>query len=153
MTLVRPSTYEDVEYIEKHMRVEDVEECYAGGVRPYNALYTGVCISDVCHTLIDPKTGNPGAMLGINPTAYTGVGNIWLLGTPAIEQNAITFLRHSKPWLAEQEKACGYDALFNYTHVNNRVHHRWLKWLGFVFLRKIELTHNNSFYEFVKLGG
>ncbi|MCW2286634.1 hypothetical protein M2323_004520 [Rhodoblastus acidophilus] len=46
-----------------------------------------------------------------------------------------------------------YDCLGNWTHVDNVVHHRWLKWLGFKFINKVELTPGNHFYEFARLKG
>ena len=60
-----------------------------------------------------------------------------------------SFLRHSRPLLTQL--FADYDALYNYTYERNTVHHNWLRWLGFVFLRRVELTPNNFFYEFVKV--
>lgn len=153
MNLVRPSTIEDVEFTFLNMRQEDVDECLAAKVEPLDALLFGLKFGDVCYTLLDPKTGNPGAMLGVCPSGDPSFGKIWLLGTHAIESNSVTFLRNSKPTLRRLFDEGGYAALGNYTHADNHLHHRWLKWLGFKFLRKVELRPQNYFYEFIKLGG
>lgn len=152
MNLIRPSTIEDVEYTFLHMRQEDVNECLAGKVEPLDALLFGLNQGKVCYTLIDPKTGNPAGMVGVCDSMHD-LGYIWLLGTDAIERNSVAFLRNSKPTLGRLFDETGYKALGNFTHAKNELHHRWLKWLGFTFLRKVELTPNNHFYEFVKLGG
>lgn len=79
---------------------------------------------------------------------------IWLLGTDAIEQNAIPFAKQSKPILDYMFKETQSKGFYNYTWVGNTLHHKWLKWLGFSFLRKVNLgPHNEEFFEFVKLRG
>lgn len=149
-SFVRPSTEADVEYLSEHMRKEDVEEVVAGGFSPLLALRYGLDNSRPCLTGIDPTTGHPGLMAGSTPcSTFDGFGRVWLLGTPAIEENTITFLRHSKHLLGVL--FADYTALYNYTYERNVVHHNWLRWLGFSFLRRVELTPNNHFYEFVKV--
>jgi hypothetical protein len=78
---------------------------------------------------------------------HPGFGRVWLLGTNDIERYPKTFLRHG----AEVRDMLfdGYCGLYNYTYENNSLHHKWLKWMGFTFLRRVELTPNNFFYEFV----
>lgn len=149
-SLVRPSTQTDVEYLSDNLRKEDVEEVVAGGFTPLLALNYGLQHSKPCLTGIDPITGQPVLMAGSTPcTTFEGFGRVWMLGTPAIEKNTVTFLRHSKQMLAQL--FADYTALYNYTYDLNTVHHHWLRWLGFTFLRRVELTPNNYFYEFVKV--
>jgi hypothetical protein len=50
-------------------------------------------------------------------------------------------------------KECGAEYVYNYTYAKNTVHHRWLKWLGFTFLRKVNLgPEGKPFIEFAKIG-
>lgn len=152
MELIRSSSMEDVEYLSKHLRVEDVEEVEALNVTPFDALAIGLRHSTVCFTIIDPKTGLPCAMAGIAPAPHNpDLGVIWLLGTVAIEQNTVTFLRRSRPVMEALFQETPYKAVYNYTHANNIVHHRWLKWLGFVFLRKVTFGDHHQFYEVIKI--
>ncbi len=149
-TLVRASVFEDVEYLSENLRAEDVEEVMAIGQTPFDALSHGFIHSNPCLTLIDPHTNNPGAILGVCGSGYPNMGIIWLLGTPAIEKNTVKFLRGSKQVMQEVEQAAPYEAFYNYTHANNTVHHRWLKWLGFKFTRKVTMN-GHEFYEVIKL--
>lgn len=148
----RPPTREDCELIAANMRLEDIMECACLWHTPLDALLLGFEHSDVCYTLVDPE-GEPVAMLGVvaSPT-YENFGSIWLLGTPGIEKFSYRFLRHSKKVLNEFYDETGYDAMYNYTHKDNVVHHKWLQWLGFTFLRRVNFG-NSGFIEFVRLKG
>ncbi len=144
----RTSIRSDIDYLLAHMRPEDVAECLGGGSSPNEALAYGFMASTRCLTLIEPGNGAPAAMLGVTPSEYDCAGKIWLLGTSAIERYPMTFLRHSREVLGQLYGR--YTLLYNFTFVENEMHHRWLKWLGFVFLRKVELTPDKFFYEFVR---
>lgn len=153
MNLVRPSTLEDCRFVADNMRTEDIAESWAASrLSPYDALCLSRNSSPVCLTLIEPDTGNPAALLGVNVEADPMFGAIWLLGTPAIERFPITFLRHCKPMLSQLYDETRCEAFYNYTHKPNSVHHRWLKWLGFIFIREV-IINDESFYEFVRLRG
>lgn len=74
-------------------------------------------------------------ILGVVPVGLSG-GAIALSGTPLLEQKRTCFLRGTLDVLAELEKS--YDTLFNVCDARNTVHHRWLKWAGFKFIRRID---------------
>lgn len=149
---VRPSIESDVAFIADHMRVEDVEEVRAAGSDPLNSLTFGLHHSKPCLTLLN-GAGTPIAMCGVAPGAYPNSGAIWLLGTQGIEDSSITFLRYSKQALELMFDQSGAEFTYNYTYAENHLHHRWLKWLGFTFLRRVSLgPEGKPFYEFVKLG-
>lgn len=153
MQYIRPSIQEDVDFLSTRLRDEDVEEVTASGNVPFNALAHGLEVSDPCYTLID-REETPVGMLGICKGSFKNSGIIWLLGSKGIESNSITFLRHSKPVLTEFYERTGYDFFYNYTYVKNELHHKWLRWLGFTFLRTITMpTTGKEFIEFVKLRG
>lgn len=148
---VRPSVASDVAYIADHMRAKDIEEVEACGHTAYQALALGLDRSDPCYTLQDFE-GTPIAMCGVTPSWVQGSGMIWMLGTPGIEECRITFLKYSRPALEMLYEQSGCDLLFNYTYAENTVHHEWLKWLGFSFLRKVEMPpQGRHFYEFARL--
>ncbi len=151
MSNYRASTLEDCLYVAKHMRQADKDECLAGGLDPYLALVIGLNNSHLCITLVTPD-GEPVAMLGVRDSKYKGVGMVWMLGTDAIEKHSIKFLRGSKPVLDLLFEQTGYQALYNFSHSANTVHHKWLKWLGFTFLREIKRPpYDSTFLEFVRL--
>ena len=64
-------------------------------------------------------------------TAIFGISNglIWLVGTDAITKHPITFFRTSKQIFHELTK--GHNYLHNYVDARNKLHLRWLKWIGF----------------------
>jgi hypothetical protein len=80
-----------------------------------------------------------------------GAGSIWLLATDDIEKYQITFLRHSKKVLKELQQ--DYLALHNYVDARNSLHIKWLKWMGFTFINKLDRfgVEQRPFYEFVRI--
>ncbi|WP_316172971.1 hypothetical protein [Bradyrhizobium sp. SZCCHNRI2049] len=153
--LMRPPTLDDVEFIANHMRKADVEECAASGFTPLGALLQSIDLSIVCKCAIAPDTGQPGFVMGVCPsTLGPSWGAIWLLGTDDIKRHRVLFLRHSREVLASLYEETGKEVFYNYTFIENSVHHEWLRWLGFKFLRKVSLPpHGQQFIEFVKLKG
>ena len=133
------------------MRSEDVLEAYAAsGHGPLQALDTGLELSDPCFTAWEG--GVPLAIFGTVPTVIGGrrFGTVWLLGTDRIRELPIPFLHQSKSWLARISQGC--DMVGNVMDARNKVHERWLWWLGFHFvcLHK-EYGHLRlPFKEFVK---
>lgn len=150
----RPATLSDLKLVAENMREEDIEEAGAFLLSPLDALTQGFHNSQVCYTLISPE-GEPGAILGVTPNeVYPSFGLIWMLGTPVIEKYPMTFLRNTKSAVGILFDQTGYDAFFNYTYASNTVHHKWLKWSGFTFLRKVTLPPlDKEFYEFITLRG
>lgn len=149
---VRSATAEDVEFVAAHMRRQDADEAGALGFSPLHALRMSRDNSIVSYTLTEPD-GTPGAVLGVTPGSFGPQwGAVWLLGTPSIEKFPMTFLRHSKGVLDALFERTGKEGLYNFTHEANEVHHKWLRWLGFRFLRKVSLPpFDETFIEFAKL--
>lgn len=66
-----------------------------------------------CH---DPKIGSP-----------------WLVASERYKAHSVQFLRECRDYLALA--AHGLSLLTNCTDARNTVHHRWLKWCGFEFIK------------------
>lgn len=134
-TQVLASVLEDALYIADNLRPADAKEIEAmvGSDDYKESLIEGFYYS------VQPMTlhvdGKPAAMFGVVP-AQEGEGCVWLLGTPAIEEVPLSFLRKSKPHLAQLME--DYDFLFNYAHKENHLHLKWLKWLGFDISEPVE---------------
>lgn len=147
----RFSRHTDMRHIIDNMRKEDIDELIASGTTPQDAIYDGYYKSHPCLTVIDPKSGEPGVMMGVVRRGF-GLDLIWLLGTDSIEHNAVGFAKQSRPILKYLYYTTGSLGFYNYTHHANTLHHKWLKWLGFKFIRKVQLGPNGEdFYEFVRL--
>ena len=67
------------------------------------------------------------------------------------ERDKRTFLRRSKVELDKiiQE----YPVLFNVVDARNKIHVRWLQWMGFTFIKKHSEygPEGRLFYEFVRI--
>ena len=138
--------------IATNMRQEDLNEIQAMGVPdPHEALRKGMVHSKPeCYTA--SVKGVPIAMFGVVPfDDDPKFGSIWLLGTDRIKTEVpISFLKKSRkvlPTLIEP-----YEMVCNVVDKRNEVHIKWIKWLGFSFIREtICGPENRPFYEFARL--
>jgi len=154
MQFYRPASRDDVDYVIQNMREEDQAECVASGYTPSEALSLSHENSIVSYTLLTPE-GIPAAIAGVSEGSYgPSFGLIWMLGTDDIRKHKIYALRRCKPFLQTLYDELGADAFYNYTYAENRLHHAWLRWLGFKFLRQIDMPPTGQpFIEFVRLRG
>lgn len=152
MQLHRPANWDDLYYVVDHMREGDQDECRAGGYTPLDALSLSYDNAIVAYTLLTPDN-IPAAILGVGESALgPQFGSIWMLGTEDIARHKITFLRRCKPFINDLFNETGKECFYNYTYSENRLHHAWLKWLGFKFIREVPLPpYGHSFIEFVRL--
>lgn len=148
---VRNSHKDDIDYLSENLREQDVQELYAqGGLTPKIALGLSMVLAKRCKTICDP-TGTPIGVFGVSDTHTVGLGSIWMMATPDLLKHQRQFLRECREGISEISK--GYSCVFNYTDARNTVHHRWLKWCGFTFIKEHENFGQDSepFYEFVKI--
>lgn len=147
-TLTR-STGFDAEELDKLVRDADRREFEEMTALPFvKMVKIGILMSDKVFTLrhID---GTLGGILGVSPIADR-VGIVWMACTDTIEKRPTVFLRNSKEVLEVLME--GYDMIHNVVDERNTVHMKWLKWLGFDFIRKT--THGPKqvpVWEFAKL--
>lgn len=126
-----PARASHVRVIAARMRQADRDEVAASSGRsPLAALSYSFRRSAICMTgLID---GRPEVMFGVaDLNILAGVGSPWLLGTDAVEENAVAFLRGSVEWRGQLLQR--YQVLRNFVDVRNVASVRWLGWLGFQF--------------------
>lgn len=141
----------DLEFLGENLRDEDIREIYAhSGLEPHVALEYTFGLSRHCKTIFGP-TGEPIGIYGTNDTSTEGLGAIWMMATPSFLQHQRQFIRECREGILEISR--GYSCVFNCTDARNTVHHRWLKWCGFTFIKEHENYGKNGepFYEFVKI--
>ena len=139
---------EDARYISANLRQADRLECEAlTGAPPEIILPQLVGKPGVITWEVD---GVPVLMGGVDPS-IPKVGVAWMTTTNDIIKHRYKFLRLCRPMLAKLHK--DYPILTNMVDARNTLHIRWLKWLGFVFTRKIEKwgAHGVPFIEFARL--
>ena len=150
---VRLSEPEDCAYIAERMRQEDVDEVRASsGDCPMTAMTKGFAASYPPLTVVKNHT-IPVAMFGSVPDYTGGVSKcvIWLLGTDEIWDIRFQFLRESAMWVDAISR--DYEFAYNLIDKRNKLHIRWLKWLGFKFVREIP-NHGHEglpFLEFARI--
>ena len=137
----------DIRYLADNLRDEDTAELFAAsGKSNWKVLQEGLSASDIVKVGLFDNV--PFVIWGTVP-ANTGA-SIWMVGTDGIVQHRREFLRRSKALRDELHAA--HPLLWNYADVRNTVHHRWLQWLDFKFIRKVNYGYENRpFYEFGRL--
>lgn len=144
--LARP-TPEDIEHIGSNLRAADLRE--ASTVKPELGP-VGVlqyCVDESDKAYCVRKDGSPVVVFGSKDTEdFLGIGakaaDIWLLGTDEVTLNKVSFLKLSRKFV--EDLARPYDYLWNVVDSRNRLHLRWLRWLGFTF----PFTHEINGVEF-----
>jgi hypothetical protein len=146
----RPTELADVEYLSKNLSKKDQDELWASlGMENYAALSWSFFASKECNTIIMPDNSVAGIFGISNPSK--GVGCPWLMGTNRIPEITIPFLKQSRKWVEKQNNK--YPLLMNYVDERNDVAIKWLSFLGFTFIKRIE-EHGHGkvpFYQFVRI--
>ncbi len=148
----RAARWEDVPALAADMRDADVAEVQAyAAVDPATAIGIGLR-AGVTNVICLPDD-TPVAVYGVTPApaGYAPAGCVWMLATNEFRRLHRPFLRQCRDGL--REIGAGHPALFNFTDARNEVHHRWLKWLGFSFIKRHEAfgAEQRPFLEFVRI--
>ena len=149
----RKSKLKDILEVAKNMRAADVAEVHAAsGREPKEVLLQCFFEGRPCMTICDTND-TPVAMWGVVPVNEM-VGGIWLLGTDALVEDAKTrlrFLRSAKDFVDQVQSA--YPVLANCVDARNKVHIRWLRWMGFTIIKEHPNygAEGRAFLEFVRM--
>ena len=145
----RPSTFPDCRDLAPRMRSQDAKEVMASsGFKPYQALTESFRVSSECYTIIH-EDGEIVGMFGVADCGH--FGSPWLLGSDKLPETKRVMLPVSAKWV--EEKNNQYPLLLNYVHADNTVSMKWLKALGFKFI-KLDTEHGvgkEPFYQFVRI--
>lgn len=151
MGYVRAYTPGDAQELAPLLRAADLRELRASTDRPVvEVLEEGAELSVPSCTILD-DSGTVAGMFGVVP--YYDFGKVWLLGSDALVRPPLSrqFMKECKTWLAAMETK--YPALGNVIDARNTVHVKWLRWMGFTFIRTIPDygVEKRPFLEFIKL--
>ena len=78
-------------------------------------------------------------------------GVIWFLSSEVMfKKNRIQFIKNSKIWVEKLFR--DYEILWNVVDSRNKIHIRWLKWMGFRFIADIPEygAEKRMFHQFVR---
>jgi len=139
----------DIDIIALNIREADLMEIEASGTKdPRDALQNAYDIcGPECFTIVMDEL--PIAMFGTAKVELIPeFASIWLLGTDDITNTApISFLRIVKKVFKHVIEP--YEMVFNVMDKRNEFSIRFVKWLGFSFIREIPYGPNSvPFYEF-----
>lgn len=134
---IRPATREDAVYIASNLRSQDRDEVVA---------LTGLDPRAVIPAYVDEgREVQVGGIVGKEPVIIFGADPIfmeesaaviWMLSTPVLYDYPVEFVTASrKIW---DDYHARYELLTNFTDARNTRHHKWLKWLGAHFIRRVD---------------
>lgn len=128
--LVLKSTEDHAKVLSKILRQADLRETHALGIsNPFKALCKG--IHNECYTVWNKELDKPIAMFGVGPSVYEEHGCVWMMGSDHLVNIRNEFLRHCREWL--DVLLSKYSMVHNIIDTRNKVHIKWLEYLGFTF--------------------
>ena len=143
--------YKDTDFAEvaNNMSEADrLEVSLSHGYTAHEALIRACSNSVETNTMV----GSQGELLGMFGLCYVDdlVGSPWMLSTGKLADYYIKFLRQSRQWVLDANDQ--RNVMFNYFHAENKNAIKWLGFLGFSFIRKLNYGVGNApFYEFVRI--
>lgn len=147
MATVRAYRKGDEIELAPRLRAADLMEIDASSsLAPVDCLREGGEKSAPSCTIID-EHDTPLAMFGVSDG-----GRVWLLGSDALVSGKT--LRQFISQCRRYVDAIPNDPpLWNYIDARNEVHIRWLRWMGFTFIRFIPAhgPQGRAFYEFRRI--
>ncbi len=149
-TFVRNATPADALDIAHRLRPEDRAEAIAAtGGDPRFLL--PLAVQGGREVLVAGLQSNnrPEILFGVDPIpGVARAGLIWLLSTPEIYDHPVEFVMRTRELLDGFHER--YDLLTNFMDERNTRHLKWLKWMGFKLIRRVECfgAQNLPFIEF-----
>lgn len=143
--LFRPGDLEGITF-----RAEDeAESLAASGVSCRDAIHEAHQRGAAIFTAETPE--RPIAFFGVSAGLIPQAASVWLLGSEALFSYRRELVSLPRGVLHGFHRS--YPLLFNYVDARNTAHIRWLRHLGFSFLRRIESygVGGLPFYEFARL--
>lgn len=146
MGFVRAYRRGDEHELAPRLRAADLREIelFGPGRDPVEVLREGAVHSVPSCTIVGNR-GHLAGMFGVVPHDH-GFGKIWLLGTDELVSHPLKkqFIQEVPAYLSQLMPL--YSALGNVIDARNTVHIKWLRRLGFTFIRR-----EPTYLEFIKL--
>jgi hypothetical protein len=137
VSIFRPATHREVEWIASRLRPEDRREIETVSGRSPEAVLPEVFSStDHVFTIRAKRTDEPACLFGITPGA-DATAAIWLVATPEVRSVGRALLTEAHYWLR------GWAELYTLINVvdsRNDLHLEWLETMGFLFGEPVEIN-------------
>lgn len=147
--VVRQATLDDAIKIAPMLREQDRREVLAAsGEMPEAVLPRsfGDIAADGDVIFAETTDGDPILIAGVRET-QPRIGAIWMIGTPLLEDYAFRYARSARRKTNEWHKR--WPLLWNMAWADNDLHVRWLQFMGFTLLRRVE-HRGHTFIEFAR---
>ena len=148
MIEIREATMADAFYVSQNLRDEDRNELAGLGHSPFQVILGYIfCEDTFCFT------NHKGELAGVGGFIPDGHGNayVWVICTRAIESMGKTWLRRCRQELEKRANPY-YNMLYALCDSRNKLHHRFLKHMGFQALRAVpQAPYHIPYLEVVKL--
>ncbi|TPI67597.1 hypothetical protein FJ420_01945 [Mesorhizobium sp. B3-1-3] len=151
MITIRRAKEADAVFLAPRLRAADRDEIQAAlGMTPEAALplFTN---GNYVWAGVEPN-GEPFGLFGIDPVnGNPHLGIVWMVSTPAILKYRRDLLTMTPKWLKRLHRV--RPLLGNHIDARNTLHIRWLRRMGFSFLRTHEEfgVEKRPFHEFARL--
>lgn len=130
---VVPAREEWALYIGLHLRDQDFHELFgANGGSPWESVMDSFYSSAKCYCVLT-REWEPIAIFGVAEGADYGIP--WMVGTDKLKEHRRDFIRGCLHWIKYLQK--DYDVLMNFVDKRNTVSRRWLRAMGFVFIKDV----------------
>ena len=146
---LRKANLQDLRYVADNMRdVDKLEALYQTGQEPRQALQLSYMCSNVNMAIADDNDQH----IGLCGVVSGGV--IWMVATDKLFENKkyrIQLIRKGRKWVEGLLKK--YKVLYNFVYAENDSAIKWLKSLGFTFIKYHEEygIQGKPFYEFLRI--
>jgi hypothetical protein len=131
------------------MRLQDANEVQAShGWSPLEALQESYKGSYECNSIIH-EDGSVVGMFGVSDQGIFAMP--WLLGADKMLDTRVEFIPQAIEWV--NRMSTQHPLMFNFVHAENTVSLKWLKSLGFEFIREIKDygVGKQPFIQFVRI--
>lgn len=146
--VIRPATREDARQIAPLLRDKDVKEIeVASGYPPEVALLFAFDAAGSEIVVAQTASSREPILIGGVCPSHPKAATIWMVGTPLLEQYALPSVREARRWIDRWHRR--YPLLWNQALESNELHVRWLRLLGFNFIRRLD-RGGSTFIEFAK---
>lgn len=149
MLTARPLRYPDD--LRTAFRPEDEAECLASAGLSCASAIEMALVFGLEVTVAADEQDFPVLFFGATPLPGKDAAAVWLLAAPAVSRHRRQILKECPVWLDKIHAR--HPLLFNYVDARNTLHIRWLKLMGFSFLKLHPHwgREQRPFYEFARL--
>lgn len=152
MPYIRKATEADAATVASRLREADRNETRAAlGMTPEVVLPLSIQNSPHVWAMVQDDD-TPMGLFGVDPVrGYDFMGICWMVSTNDIFKHKRQLIRQCRDELDKLHDI--YPLLGNHVDVRNTSHVRWLRWLGFSFLRVVQDygVEQRPFIEFARL--